>query len=48
MSARTPRRGGWSGGPVPADRNWVWALVCFAIGAGAVLVMVAATKGFLP
>jgi hypothetical protein len=45
MSARKPLRGGWSGGPVPADRNLVWALVCLAIGAGAVALMIWVTTG---
>ncbi len=45
MSARKPQRGGWSGGPVPKDNNLTWALVCLAIGAGAVWAMVWMSQG---
>lgn len=31
-----PKRGGWSGGPVPAGSNWRAALLALAIGLVAV------------
>lgn len=39
------KRGGWSGGPCAKDTgSLAWALVCLAVGAGAVVAMILLTS----
>ena len=41
----SPKRGGWSGGPSAKDTgSLAWALVCLALGAGAVAAMILLTS----
>ena len=40
----TPKRGGWSGGPVKDTGSLTWGLVCLALGAAAVTSMILLTR----